>query len=122
MDTLQFDKLTKSLAATRSRRQFLRGALGGAVAAALALRGRDTRAAPSACAVFCADQPGPRKASCKQACRRCNNEPERVCQNFETGQFTCCPEGDICAEGICCASVEQLCFGPDGVTCCEEGT
>jgi hypothetical protein len=101
MGSHQFDRLARSLAADTSRRQVLRGTLGP-------------------CAVLCANQPGPRKAACKQACRQCNNDPTSVCQHFQTGQLTCCPEGDICAEGICCVSFDQLCFGTNGVTCCPE--
>jgi len=99
MDSQQFDRFTKTVAATHSRRQLLRGALGGLAAAALAtVSGRDrARAAPNPCAVFCADQPGPRKAACKQACRQCDNDPTQVCRNFETGAFTCCPAGSVCS-------------------------
>jgi hypothetical protein len=106
MDGQRFDELTKKLAATVSRRGLLRTLAGGVAAAGAALTHRGASAAPNACAVGCAGLPGPQKAACTQACKRCGGDFSRVCAQFgpfgPTG-FTCCPEGTICDEftGAC---------------------
>lgn len=122
MDGHRFDALTKSLSTGVTRRRVARVLAGGITTVALSITGRKAAAAPNACAVYCADQPGPRKAACKQACRECGNDPTLVCHNFDTGQFTCCPTGEGCFSGVCCANPDQVCFGPNGATCCAEGT
>jgi hypothetical protein len=122
MDGSQFDRLTKVLAGGVSRRRVVRGGLGSLIGAALAALGRGAAAAPSTCSVYCADQPGARKAACKQACRQCGGDPAQVCHNDETGEFACCPAGQGCFGGICCASPDQVCFGANGPVCCAEGT
>jgi hypothetical protein len=78
--------------------------------------------------VGCAGLPGPQKAACTQACRKCGGDFDRVC--FEEGpfgpaSFVCCPEGTFCVGGTgqCCEEGTEPCFGPSGeLTCCPEGT
>jgi len=100
MDSERFDSITRALVSEGSRRGFLRG-LGGAAAAALALRsGRDAAAAPNRCAVACSDLKGPQKAACGQACRECDGDFNRVCIGygpFGPASFACCAEGDFCS-------------------------
>jgi hypothetical protein len=125
MDAERFDSLTRRLVDPQSRRRLLRGIGVGTGTAALAALGRTASAAPDRCAVFCADQPGPRKASCKQACKQCRGDINRVCQDFESSVFSCCPQGTFCVsgEGACCPQGTDPCFGPEGFTeCCGEGT
>jgi hypothetical protein len=128
MDGQRFDELTKKLAATVSRRGVLRTLAGGVAAAGAALSRRGSSAAPSTCAVGCAGLPGPQKAACLQACRRCGGDFDRVCFDegpFGPTAFVCCPEGTFCffGEGLCCEVGTEPCFGPGGEAfCCPEGT
>lgn len=125
MDGSRFDDLTRTLAAGASRRRVL-GALGGLAAAVLG-RG-PAQAAPSNCAVGCANLKGPQKAACGQACRQCGGDFNRVCVAegpFGPTGFTCCPAGTFCVfgPGICCPEGADVCFDADGnATCCPEGT
>jgi hypothetical protein len=127
MDDRRFDEFTKAFSTGVSRRTVVRGFVAGISGAALAALGRSAEAAPKTCTVGCAGLPGPRKAACKQACRECGGDFDRVC--FEEGpfgpvNFVCCPEGTFCVggTGACCPVGTEPCFGPDGVTCCPEGT
>jgi hypothetical protein len=101
MDGQRFDDLTRRLATTITRRGALRTLAGGLAAAGAALTHRGATAAPNTCAVGCAGLPGPQKAACKQACKACGGDFDRVCTQFgpvgPTG-FTCCPEGTVCDE------------------------
>lgn len=122
-----FDRLTKVLAGGVSRRRVILGGLSAVVSGTVAALSRGaaaapTRGGPGPCAVYCADQPGPRKADCLQACRQCGSDPSQVCHNFETSDFACCPEGQDCFGGICCSSPDQVCFGTNGPVCCPDGT
>lgn len=121
MDGERFDILTKTLVNGGTRRQLLRG-LVGAVAATVAARGQ-VRAAPNSCALACAGYPGPQKAVCKQACRACGGDVDRVCPQFgPTGVtgFVCCPESTICGFSGDCIEI-TVC--PKGETAenCEAG-
>lgn len=127
MDGHRFDQLARSLSSGISRRGVVRGMAASLAGLAAGLVGRSTGAAPNPCAVGCAGLPGPQKAACTQACRRCDGDFTRVC--FEFGpfgpiNFTCCPEGTFCVgeAGVCCEIGTQPCFGPEGVTCCPEGS
>jgi hypothetical protein len=116
MDGQRFDELTKALAAGVSRRRFV-GIAASGVAAVAALFRREAGAAPSRCAVGCAGLPGPQKAACTQACRRCGGDFDRVCSEFGPfgpTSFTCCPEGTFCnfELGVC----EALTICPTGET------
>jgi hypothetical protein len=128
MDGERFDALTRAVVARRSRRGVLRALAGGAGAWVGAALGRGSAAAaPSRCAVGCANLKGALKAACGQACKQCGGDFGRVC--FEEGPFgpvglVCCPEGTFCVggTGLCCDEGTEPCFGPEGATCCPEGT
>lgn len=53
-------------------------------------------AAPAPCAVFCSGQglTGPAKASCIQACRRCQGDVTKICPTPTA--FVCCTSGQCC--------------------------
>ncbi len=134
----QLDELSKALASGVSRRDVLKRIGAGLTGAVLASVGtRRATAAPSTCAVFCAEvtQSGPANAQCRQACRQCGNDPSLLCGGFgrpficcapnssccfsQTGEF-CCPSGTECCGEGCCAS-GTCCFTQDGPTCCPSG-
>lgn len=100
-------------------------------------------AAPDECAVFCADQLGPRKAQCRQTCKACAGGPASNCFNASTGSFTCadtdpnncgacgnrCNEGVDCADGTCSVCAADACPSEcswevtvDGTAVCYNGT
>ena len=100
MDGDRFDALTKRLGTGTSRRRVLRGLAGGAAALGAAVGRGPVAAAPNSCAVGCAGLPGPQKAACKQACRQCGGDINRVCIGFGPvgpSAFACCPEGTACS-------------------------
>jgi hypothetical protein len=99
MDGDTFDRVTRSLARGETRRRFLRSIAGG-LGGVAALFGRSSgEAAPSSCSIGCAGLPGPQKAACKQACKKCGGDFDRVCVAFgpfgPTG-FACCQAGTAC--------------------------
>src|SRR5204862_6400734 len=96
----QFDRLTKVLAAERSRRGVLRGLAGGLAAAALALVGAGSVAAKQ----NCVDAGHPCEG--KQTC--CD---QLVCVSSGPGaaqRCTPCPRGTVFCKGGCCAA-SQVC-------------
>ena len=130
MDSQQFDRLVRSLSSDASRRHIFKAMTAAAIAGAWGtVRRPSIAAAPDPCSVECADQPGPRKAACKQACRQCGGfanvcgtltnyaccAPESCC-GFEPDKF-CCPDQTTCCAGfpgtpvICC---------PDQTTCLHD--
>lgn len=137
MDGRQIDAIARALAHGRSRRDLLRSAGAGLAGTAL-FSGRAASAAPDRCAVYCADQPGPRKASCKQACQHCAGDVSRVCQtptafvcvDTQTDPQNCgacgvvCPSGTTCEGGTCacdrgCETAGNCQVG--GVSCGQAG-
>ena len=131
----RFAELSKAAAQTVSRRQALRLAVGGLAGVAFAGVGLGSAsAAPSRCSQICATEPaGPRRAACKQACKRCGGDLSRMCFGAEiiccppetsccesaTGTF-CCPAGTQCVDGEC---VEVfICPGGQSAENCTTGT
>jgi hypothetical protein len=137
---LEFDELSKALARGLPRREVLRRIGSGLASAALTTFSfGKANAAPSPCAVFCSGQfpPGPRRASCQQACRQCNADVSRVCFGAtnticcppggsccgsSTGAVFCCPPETSCCFEICCPVDQPCCFGADGAFCCPPET
>jgi hypothetical protein len=142
MDGQRFDRATRALATGISRRHVLRG-LGGALlgtALATRVRGEGAEAArkpgPDPCAAYCAGEPGPRGAQCRQACKACGGPSSPgFCQDETTSAYVCCEDGLQCflawtEEGripACCAEAGQVCQDaswqpyccPDGEYCAE---
>jgi hypothetical protein len=91
-----FEDLSRALATGVSRRQAVKlmgGAVAGSVLAVMHLSRAE--AAPSTCAVVCGKTgfvSGPAHAQCLQACRQC------------------------------AGNIQNLCFGPTGAVCCQNGT
>ena len=97
MDHDRFDDLTRALATTRSRRQFLKTLAGGATGGLLALLGVGAAAADD---------------TCKPVGKKCNKDgqccsglcTDRVCKERERGNlglFQDCEYDYQCASGIC---------------------
>ena len=76
----------------------LLAAIGVTVLAVIGIR--EASPAPAPCAVLCAGLPGPKKASCMQACRQCQADPTRVCQTPTAFICTRTAETAIIATGI----------------------
>lgn len=126
MDNDRFDQITRSIAAGVSRRSLLAALAGAGVAIS---SGGRALSAPGPCEVGCESFSGPRKASCKQACKKCGGDFNLICIQegpFGPVDFTCCPEGTFCVRGtgVCCTDGFDACTGADdGVTvCCGSGT
>lgn len=117
MDGQRFDDFARTISTT-SRRQLLRGLGAGIAAGGLAVLGRKSAsAAPSPCAVYCSQFPGPKKAACTQACRRCGGDISRICAH-PTG-FVCCEPGGSCCGDHCCPAGTSCCTGTEGSVCVE---
>ena len=114
MEGNRFDRLTREMAGSASRRQFLKRALAGASGGALAILGMDRAGADGFCAGYkepCTYDDDCCTGACDGKKRRC------VCpaRTRPCGQFgTCCPVGTPCIDGIC----QQHC-PPD--LDCEDG-
>ena len=109
-------ELLKSLADGLSRRRLAGTVLAAIGITVLAVSGiRESSAAPPPCAVFCAGLPGPAKASCLQACRRCQADSSRLC--FTPTAFVCCPSGETCC--FDCSTGRQRC---GTASTCSPGT
>ena len=129
MDAQRFDSLARVLASSPSRRQLVRGLLGGALGAGIGLRRGTTGAANGPCAHFCVDlyPPGPERGDCIAAaargeglCSACGATQANVCHDAQ-GKPYCpklredplncggcgiaCADGQECVEGACrCAT------------------
>jgi hypothetical protein len=104
VDNERFDDIARALASGVNRRTLLtRLGAGFASLGFLRLGVSGVDAAPHPCNVFCADQPGPRGAQCRQTCKQCEHGPTGMCFNADTGSFTCCGGGDICLDNASCA-------------------
>ena len=131
MDAHRFDTLTRTMAATGSRRWALRGLAGAAAAGALALVG--VRGAAAACQVN-----GTRctsgDACCSGLCKKKQGTNKKFCRQAP-GQGTCTVEQNVCAgTGGSCNGADCACFvtaagrslcgdltaGIDVVTACGE--
>jgi hypothetical protein len=109
-----FDELTKSLATTVTRRRALKLFGGGVLTAGwAAVMGRGAAAAPNRCAVICSQfyRPGPAQAQCRQACRQCGGDVNRLCGLGSQVPVVCCPP-----ESTCCTDFFSQAF------CCPSGT
>ena len=112
MDSQQFDRLVRSLSTDASRRHIFKAMTAAAIAGAWGtVRHTSIAAAPDPCSVECADEPGPRKAACKQACKKCGGLTN-VCGSFVN--YACCARQSCCGfpqeTAVCC---------PDQTTCCN---
>ena len=115
MDSQRFDAITRAFATGTSRRAVLRRLGAGLAGFGLVATGRGlAAAAPSACASFCADQPGARGAQCRQTCKACTGGPAATCFNAATGSFTC---EDILTDEANCGGCGNVCL-----TTCRNGT
>jgi hypothetical protein len=143
MDDRRFDDLTRSLSNSASRRQLLKGLVGGAIGFVGAALGRgQVQAAPDQkrCAVYCNQLfgKGPAFRACRKACAECDADISRICFGptgatccepgasccvDETGREFCCPVETECCGSTCCAGDESCCFGAGGPQCvaCPEG-
>lgn len=131
MDEQRFDDLTRALAAGLSRRAILRRIGTGIAGFGLLGAGRGVAdAAPSPCNVFCADQPGPRGAQCRQTCKACAGGPEATCFDASTNSFTCLDidnDASHCGGcGLICEAPYSACSGgecvcPAGTLACSSG-
>jgi hypothetical protein len=125
VDSQRFDDITRSLATAVNRRAILQRFAAGLAGVGLTgiSRGQSS-AAPSDCAVFCADQPGARGAQCRQVCKKCADGPRATCFDDSTGSFTCLNvQGDADNCGSCrakCAEPRTVCAG--GSCVCPSGT
>src|SRR5215217_1535388 len=115
MDSQQFDRLVRSLSTDASRRHVLKTMTAAAIAGAWGtVRHTSIVAAPDPCSVECADEPGPRKAACKQACKKCGG-PGNVCGPLAS--YACC------APESCCGLTPETKFCcPDQTTCGFDAT
>ena len=83
MDGHHFDELTRRFARGVSRREVMRTLAGGVAALGAVVGRRAVTAAPRPpAAVGCAGLPGPQKAACTQACRKCGGNFDHVCPQF----------------------------------------
>jgi hypothetical protein len=121
-----FDLLAKRMAGGGvTRREALRR-MGGFAGGVMALLGFGRPAAahsekPSAqCEQFCSkNAPLKERKKCVEICKKCGQEPERICRR-DNGQPFCCPEETVCAGGDCC-NEEQVCVNNGAAFCCPEG-
>ena len=105
MDPERFDELSRTLAATPSRRQVLRGIVASLGALLAASQGGD--AAAASCGTFCNTlPPGRERGQCARSCARdrsliddCGGDPSRLCF-METGPI-CCGADQVCEAGTC---------------------
>ena len=100
---MSFDDLSRALAKGVTRRQAVK-LVGGAVVGGLltTLHLDSVRAAPDPCNVFCgktANTSGAAHAACVQACHKCGGNVQNLC--FGPTSVTCCQNGTICANGQC---------------------
>ncbi len=118
MDDQRFDAITRVFATGANRRAILRHltvAMSGIGLTAIN-RGQAS-AAPSECAVRCADQPGARGAQCRQVCKKCAGGPPAVCFDASSGSFTC---RDLQNDPANCGSCDAVCEVP--LTACAAGS
>ena len=135
MDAHRFDTLTRTMAATGSRRWALRGLAGTAAASALALVGVRGAGAQTTCTL---KKNGERCASgdqcCSGLCKKNRRTGKKECRRAP-GQGTCTVEQNVCAgTGGSCNGADCQCFvtaagrslcgdptaGIDSVTACDE--
>jgi hypothetical protein len=137
MDGDRFDQFTRSLARNVSRRSVVKGLtmlVAGASVAARPLSGSAAKASkgPDPCNVYCAGEPGPRGAQCRQACKDCGGpDSYGFCYDQLNRQYICCPGGLGCFEpfvdeglhtGICCSAENQVCRSSnEDFYCCPNG-
>ena len=125
MDGRRFDDLTKALAGGATRRRVLRGALGGAAGAVLALlgRGRGAEAGPPRPAgATCIRNEHCASGVCDPRTRRCTCTPVTACPAGQTcgtapdgcGQTLTC--GPACCQPTTCAAAGKNC-GPLDAGC-----
>jgi hypothetical protein len=140
MDHERFDDLTRALATTTSRRQFLKTLAGSAAGGLLALLGIGEAAADDTCkpigkkcrknAQCCSGNCAEGKcAPCKDPGVACSSDSEccsGACCLTASGEKFCCdrPDGICCPPGsdaLCC-SAGQVCCHDASITCCPAGT
>ena len=120
MDAERFDDIARVLGIGTTRRSLLRRlAVAGGVAGVASGRG-PVVAARNECAAICQrvhSSKGPLGASCRQACKQCKADVQRICGAGESEWF-CCPEGELCCYN-CSTGVYQC--GPrepEDSSCC----
>ena len=125
MDDQRFDAFTRAFAAGVTRRAAVRRLAAGFAGLGLtAVSHGQSAAAPNDCAVFCADQPGPRGAQCRQVCKKCTGGPPAVCFDASSGSFSC---RDLQADPNNCGGCDAICTEPfsacaGGSCACPSGT
>jgi hypothetical protein len=118
MEDQRFDAITRAFATGVNRRAILRRlAVGVSGIGLTAISRRQSFAAPSDCAVRCADQPGARGAQCRQVCKKCADGPTAVCFDASSGSFTC---RDIQHDPANCGGCDAVCKAPR--TACAAGS
>jgi hypothetical protein len=138
MDGQHFDQIARWLAEGTSRRKLLRAITGTLAGTALVAQrpAKDGETAPggggpSPCSAYCAGEPGPRGAQCRQACKACGGPTSpSFCYDERSRNYTCCADGQLCFNTssevgpsvICCDENRQVCDSPDGPFCCANGT
>jgi hypothetical protein len=115
---VQFDELSKAVAAGLTRRRLI-GLAGAGVGSGIFASVAPTAAAhgPGACQAFCGKTSfisGPAHASCLQACKKCGGNISGICTGV-TGTSVCCADGTSCCVNsagapFCCPS-GQICSG-----------
>jgi hypothetical protein len=132
MDGDRFDQFTRSLVWNVSRRSMLKGFTTLLAGSTLAARPLSAKGAPSTCNAYCAGEPGPRGAQCRQACKTCGGpDSPGFCYDELVRGYTCCPAGLSCFDAwrypggetiICCPGAEQVCSRSGGTFCCAADT
>jgi hypothetical protein len=113
MDHERFDDLTRALATSTSRRQFLKTLAGGAAGGLLALLGIGEAAADDTCK--------PNGKKCRKNAQCCsNNCVSGTCAACPSGQRlcngSCIPQNDCCTNADCAS--DQICQNGTCVTPC----
>jgi hypothetical protein len=124
MDSQQFDRLVRSLSSDASRRHIFKAMTAAAIAGAWGtVRRSSIAAAPDPCSVECALEPGPRKAACKQACKKCGGFAN-ICGTLTN--YACCAPQSCCGFSpeteFCCPDQTTCCINPGGIICCADQT
>ena len=137
---MQFDQVSKAVAAGLTRRRLMElagvGVGGGVLAAATPTA---FAAGPSSCAVFCGKtsfSSGPAHAACLRACKQCHGNVSGICTGpagsvccapgtsccvTAAGAATCCPAGQACIGGTC-AVPPSYCIPTCADTCAGSTT